>query len=75
MIEEVQPKPVLFCPECEREMQYKGVMLMGNVLTGEPSKPVGRNECAFCLIICADETIDVAWGWQQWAAQGNTQQP
>lgn len=59
------------CPECCKPLLFNGVMLMGNVLTNAPSRPVGRWDCPHCEVMVADETIDLEWGWQQWERQGN----
>jgi hypothetical protein len=52
-------------------MLMNGVLLAGNVLTGEPSRPVGQWDCPDCLVIVSDHSIDEEWGWQQWERQGN----
>lgn len=58
------------CPDCGQPMIFKGVMLQGNVLTGEKSTPRGRWDCKPCQAIVSDDRIDPEWGWQQWERQG-----
>lgn len=58
------------CPECGCILVRNGVTLYGNVLTGEPFRPMARWDCPKCLVMVTSE-IDMAEGWRQWEAQGN----
>ncbi len=70
MIEKIEPVNPN-CPECGRITLRNGVILVGNILTGEPMKPAARFDCPHCYVMISNSHIDTEWGWQQWEAQGN----
>jgi hypothetical protein len=50
-------------------MIVRGVMLYGNLLTGEPMRPVWRLECPDCTVIVAVNMDDLVGGWDLWRLQ------
>lgn len=67
--------PAINCPECGKPCINRGVMLVGNVLTGEKLSPAWRMECPDCVVIVSSPVEDQDHGWALWKEQNPNWRP